>query len=365
MLASRRVGGRISTTAPSGFAAGNRLSQAAARRSSLSSRVPQLPEASCPIEQRETLLHRLSQEVARRAAAHEAVSQAAEAEREAPLGACRPRMAAEPRRSRTLLLRLGPRRFPRRRYRCPACGAWRCPAAQRLGLTSRPRMTQALQEGIAPFGRWWSYSVAAVLLGRGLPLWAVRAKTVERVTQRSAPLRQQGEDAAGGVRGVGRSVPDAAQAVSRARSPGTGAAGPAASLRLPGAALRGPGGDPGARPRRQPMAGSPGRQPGERLRGTAAPPASTAAGHRPHPGGAGGRMGEVRRAGVAGVPPAGRGLGSGSRGGRTGGVPAERAQRRRQPQPLGTLFPPLPGAVGPVTPAALWARRRSSSGRGR
>jgi hypothetical protein len=169
------------------------LSQAAALLYSI---VTQIVPASCPLEQMETVLHQLSQEVARRAAEQCATSRVAEAEREAPSCACNRRMVVEQRRSRTLLLLFGPIRFELRRYRCPACGAWRCPAAERLGLASRQRMTRTLQEVVTHFGLSWGYSAAALLLGRVLPLCAVSAKTVERVTQRSARLHQEAEDAA-------------------------------------------------------------------------------------------------------------------------------------------------------------------------
>ena len=112
------------------------LSQAAALLYSI---VTQIVPASCPLEQIETILQQLSQEIARQAAERHAASQVAEAEQETPSCACGRRMVAEQRRCRTLLLLFGPIRFPLRRYRCPACGVWGCPAAERLGLSSRRR----------------------------------------------------------------------------------------------------------------------------------------------------------------------------------------------------------------------------------
>src|SRR4051812_25262459 len=93
------------------------LSQAAAL---LYSVITQIVAPCCHTEQMETVLHRLPQEVARRAAERFAAFQVAEAEREAPLCVCSRRMAAEQRRWRTVLLLFGPNRFPLHRYRCPA-----------------------------------------------------------------------------------------------------------------------------------------------------------------------------------------------------------------------------------------------------
>lgn len=152
--------------------------------------------ASCSLEQMETLLHRVSQEVARRAAEQYAQTQAAEAERVAPCCACGQRMVAEQRRPRAVLFLFGLIRFRLRRYQCQACGAWRCPGAERLQLGAQQRMTGTMQEIITHFGLSWSYQVAAVLLGRVLPVAAVSAKTIERVTKRSAGRRQEAEDAA-------------------------------------------------------------------------------------------------------------------------------------------------------------------------
>ena len=169
------------------------LSQAAALLYTL---VTQSLPASCTLEQLETFLHRLSQEIARQAAEQYAQAQAAEAERAAPACTCGARMVAEQRRPRALLLLFGLIRFRLRRYHCPACGAWRCPGAERLGLAAQQRMTGTLQEILTHFGLSWSYQVAAILLGRVLPVAAVSAKTVERVTKRSAQQRQAAEDAA-------------------------------------------------------------------------------------------------------------------------------------------------------------------------
>ena len=151
--------------------------------------------ASCTLEQLETVLHRLSQEVARQAATQYAQAQVAEAECAAPACACGQRMVAEQKRKRAALLLFGLIQFRLRRYRCPACGTWRCPGAERLALAGQQRMTRTLQELIAHFGLSWSYAVAAVLLERILPGAAVSAKTVERVTQRTAKARQQQEAA--------------------------------------------------------------------------------------------------------------------------------------------------------------------------
>jgi len=169
------------------------LSQAAALLYSILTHI--LP-APCSLEQMEAVLQQLSQEAARQAAEQHAASQAAEAEREAPSCACGQRMAAEQRRRRAVLLLFGTIRLPLRRYRCPGCGAWRCPGAERLELGSQQRMTRKLQEIITYFGLSWGYAAAAVLLERVLPLAAVSAKTVERVTQRSARARREAEDAA-------------------------------------------------------------------------------------------------------------------------------------------------------------------------
>jgi len=146
------------------------------------------------LEEAETLLLRLSQEVARQAATRFAEAQVAAVEQEAPTCRCGARMQAEQRRVRAVLLLFGLLRCRCRRYRCPQCGTWRCPGAERLGLAPRQRLTGTLQELITHFGLSWSYQVAAVLLGRVLPGAAVSAKTVERVTKRSAAIRQARED---------------------------------------------------------------------------------------------------------------------------------------------------------------------------
>src|SRR5947207_6648674 len=156
------------------------LSQAAVLLYTL---VTQIAPDSCGLEQLETLLQQLSQEVARRAAEPYARSQVAAAEGAAPRCACGQRMAAAQRRGRSVLLLFGLIRFSLRRYRCPACGAWGCPGAARLALAPQQRMTRTLQEILTHFGLSWSYQVAAVLLGRVLPGAAVSAKTVERVTK--------------------------------------------------------------------------------------------------------------------------------------------------------------------------------------
>jgi hypothetical protein len=156
----------------------------------------QLLPFPCTLEQLEAQAHSLSQEIARQAAEQYAQVQVSEAER-APLACpCGPRMVAEQRRARAVLLLFGLIRLRLRRYRCPACGVWRCPGAERLALAPKQRMTRTLEEILTHFGLSWSYQVAAVLLGRVLPGAAVSAKTVERVTKRSARTRQEAEDAA-------------------------------------------------------------------------------------------------------------------------------------------------------------------------
>ena len=152
----------------------------------------------CPLEQLEAQTHAWAQEIARRAAEQYAQAQVAAAEQAAPRCACGQPMAAQQWRSRAVLLLFGLIRFRLRRYRCPACGVWRCPGAEQLELAPRQRMTRTMQEIVCHFGLSWSYQIAALLLGRVLPVAAVSAKTVERVTKRSARKRQEQEDAAAG-----------------------------------------------------------------------------------------------------------------------------------------------------------------------
>jgi hypothetical protein len=152
--------------------------------------------ASCSLEQLETLLQRLSQEIARQAAEQYVQAQATAREGATLTCACGQRLVAEQRRPRAVLLLFGLLRLHLRRYRCPACGTWRCPGAERWALAPQQRMSGTLQELVTHFGLSWSYHVAAVLLGRVLPGAAVSAKTVERVTKRSARRRQAAEDAA-------------------------------------------------------------------------------------------------------------------------------------------------------------------------
>jgi hypothetical protein len=168
------------------------LSQAAALLCTLLTHF--LPK-SCPLAEIETALHYLSQEVARRAAEQFVQSQTAPGEQAAPLCSCGTRMLAEQRRLRAVLLLFGLIRFRLQRYRCPACGAWRCPVAEQLDLAPHQRMTRTLEEIVTHFGLSWSYAVAALLLGRVLPVAAVSAKTVERATKRCAQKRQEPEDA--------------------------------------------------------------------------------------------------------------------------------------------------------------------------
>jgi hypothetical protein len=168
------------------------LPQAAALLYSI---VTHLLPASATLEQVETVLHRLSQEAARCAAEQYARARAAAAEEAPPTCACGRRMAAEQQRRRAVLLLFGLIQFRMRRYRCPACGAWQCPTAERLELAAKQRMTRTMQEIITHFGLSWGYQVAAVLLERVLPVAGVSAKTVERTTKRTARKRQEQEDA--------------------------------------------------------------------------------------------------------------------------------------------------------------------------
>jgi hypothetical protein len=168
------------------------LSQAAALLCSLLTHVL---STSCKLEQIEAVLQRLSQEVARRAAEQYAQLQADAAEQSAPVCSCGLRMVAEQRRQRAVLLLFGLIHFHLRRYRCSGCGAWCCPGAEQLELGAKQRMTRPMQEIVTHFGLSWSYQVAAVLLGRVLPVAAVSAKTVERVTKQCARRRQAQEDA--------------------------------------------------------------------------------------------------------------------------------------------------------------------------
>jgi hypothetical protein len=160
----------------------------------LYSMLTHLLPASCTLEAMESVLHRLSQEVARQAAAQFAQAQAAEAERVPPTCSCGRRMLAQQRRPRALLLLFGLVRFRLRRYRCPEGHSWRCPAAERLGVAARQRMTASMQEVLTHFGLSWSYAVAATLLERVLPVAAVSAKTLERATKRSAKRLQEQHD---------------------------------------------------------------------------------------------------------------------------------------------------------------------------
>ena len=169
------------------------LSQAAALLCALLTHF--LPSARS-LEEVETTLHRLAQEVACRAAEQYAQAAIAACEATPPVCACGCTMLAEQRRGRALLFLFGLVRFRLRRYRCPDCGTWRCPAAEPWQLEPQQRLTRTLQEVVAHFGLSWSYQVAAVLLGRVLPVAAVSAKTVERVTKRQAQRREGAEAAA-------------------------------------------------------------------------------------------------------------------------------------------------------------------------
>jgi len=167
------------------------LTQAAALLCSI---LTHLLPSSSSLEAMETTLHQLSQEVARQAAEQYAKARAAQEEETAPVCDCGGQMLAQQKRPRAVLLLFGLIRLRLRRYRCRGCGVWRCPAAEGLELAARQRMTRTMQEMLTHFGLSWSYQVAAVLLGRVLPVAAVSAKTVERVTKRSAKSRREQED---------------------------------------------------------------------------------------------------------------------------------------------------------------------------
>jgi hypothetical protein len=104
-------------------------------------------------------------------------------------------MVAEQKRPRAVLLLFGLVRFRLRRYRCGACGVWRCPTAERLGLAAKQRMTKTMQEVLTHFGLSWSYPVAAALVGRVLPVAEVSSKTIERTTKQTAKRRAEQEEA--------------------------------------------------------------------------------------------------------------------------------------------------------------------------
>ena len=105
---------------------------------------------------------------------------------------CRP----EQRRSRDLLGLFGLLRCRLRRYRCPSCRAWTCPAAQRLGCAPRSRLTPALHARAVELALAWSYAAAAQQLSRWLPRVTLSAKTLERHVRAAATPVQTAEDRA-------------------------------------------------------------------------------------------------------------------------------------------------------------------------
>jgi hypothetical protein len=104
-------------------------------------------------------------------------------ETDAPRCQCGATMWAERRAGRALLLLVGLVRLRLRRYRCPACGAWDCPAATVLHLSPRARLTRTVRELVCEFGLTWSYVVASCRLARYFPGIALSPKTVERLTK--------------------------------------------------------------------------------------------------------------------------------------------------------------------------------------
>jgi hypothetical protein len=151
---------------------------------------------SCTLDQIETQAHRYAQELARQAVEPVVQQQIDAAERAVRPCACGQPLRAEQRRCRAVLLLCGLIQFRLRRYRCPRCGVWQAPGAERLALAPHQRLTRGLQEIVCHFGLSWSYQVAATLLTRVLPGAVVSAKTVERVTKRSARVRQEQEEEA-------------------------------------------------------------------------------------------------------------------------------------------------------------------------
>jgi hypothetical protein len=113
-----------------------------------------------------------------------------------PACACGAQPEAKQRRRRSLLVLAGLVHVRLRRYRCPACGTWRCPGAEVLQLRPKQRMTRTVQQLICQFGLAWSFVPGARLLGKVLPGVAVSAKTVERCVQRCAQAVAEREEAA-------------------------------------------------------------------------------------------------------------------------------------------------------------------------
>lgn len=163
------------------------LAQAAALLHQL---VTQLHPEPCSLDTIDTATHRVAHQAGRLAAElwAQAVVDVAEVNR--PHCPCGATMHAERKGGRAVLLLLGLVRLRARRYRCPNCGAWLCPATQVLGLGPRARLTRAVRELLCGLGLAWSYCVAVRYVGLALPGTAVSAKLIERVT------KQAGEDLA-------------------------------------------------------------------------------------------------------------------------------------------------------------------------
>src|SRR6266542_5614641 len=140
-----------------------RLSQAAALLHAVL--LQKLP-APCSLEAIETVAQQLSQQVGREAAEQHAQSVVAHVEATRAPCACGRRPVAEQRRPRQVLLLLGLIQLLLRRYRCPGCGTWSCPAAQGLHLEPRQRMTRPVKELLCRLGLSWSYAAAAHLLAK-------------------------------------------------------------------------------------------------------------------------------------------------------------------------------------------------------
>lgn len=113
-----------------------------------------------------------------------------------PVCGCGGQPVAQQRRRRGLLVVDGLVHLWLRRYRCSACGTWRCPGAEALKLRAKQRMTRTVQELICRFGLAWSFVLGARLLAKALPGVQVSAKTVERCTKRCARVVAAQEEAA-------------------------------------------------------------------------------------------------------------------------------------------------------------------------
>src|SRR3954451_30925 len=114
--------------------------------------------ASCSLDEIETHVHRLAQEIARRAAEQLAQAQVAQAEARAPTCAYGAPLRDEQRRDRARLLLDGLIRLRLRRYQGPRCGAWVCPGAAALQLAAQQRLSRTVQEVVCQFGLAWSYA---------------------------------------------------------------------------------------------------------------------------------------------------------------------------------------------------------------